>query len=166
MSDVDWIAGLMRENYNALGFLPFEGIHQYVDAGNYVIQTDEVGRRVGYLLHGPIKWGQPVRVIQHCIQTDRRLHGYGEAAFETLVERCLSGGVSVISLRCAVDLPSLAFWRGQGFREHSIVAGGRHHPWIARLWLPVHDGLFAPAPVAARAAQAQAVKRIQLCGEC
>ena len=122
-----WITGLMRENYDAVGFIPEPTIrYRYVGQGQYVLQTDERGRRLGYLLHGPLAPGGVCVVTQHVIEADRRLHGYGEAAWQMLLERCRRAGVDTIRLRCASDLPSLEFWRAQGFFVYGSVPGGTH----------------------------------------
>lgn len=135
---VSWIAGLMRENYEAVGFIPDTKLRDhYLAHERYVLQTDESGRRVGYLLHGVPQPGHSLTVAQHCIQVDRRSHGYGEAALAELIERADRVGCPSIRVRCATDLDSLEFWLGQGFRLLEVVPGGvRRQRQIARLWLP------------------------------
>ena len=141
---VSWIAGLMRENYDAVGFLPFEALRdQYIGHERYVLQSDERGRRVGYLLHGSPQAGRSLNVAQHCIQVDRRQNGYGEQALKILIDRAERAGCTAIYVRCATDLESLGFWRGQGFELRDIVSGGkRRNRTIARLWLPLTRPLF------------------------
>jgi len=120
-----WIIGLMRENYEAVGFIPASTVEQrYIAQGRAIIQADERGRKVGYLLHGALRYAAPLSVAQHCIQTDSRLRGYGETAVRTLIERAEQAGVSAITVRCADDLPSVDFWRGQGFQTRCIIPGG------------------------------------------
>jgi len=134
-----WIAGLMRENYEAVGFIPEPTVaRQYVANGRYVIQRDEVGRRVGYLLHGSPAYGHSLNVAQHCIQYERRRHGYGEDALSELIARAENAGVSGITARVGTDLEALNFWLSQGFRFRDVVPGGqRRQRSIARLWLPL-----------------------------
>ena len=117
----------MRENYDAVGFIPEPTIRQrYVAYGQYVLQTDERGRRLGYLLHGPLIDGGIAVVTQHVISDDKRFHGYGEQAWQTFLQRCTQAGVDTIRLRCASDLPSVAFWQAQGFRLYGTMPGGNH----------------------------------------
>lgn len=129
----------MRENYEAIGFIPLPTIiHRYVARDRYVLQHDERGRRIGYLLYGAFQYGRPVTIAQHCIQYDSRLHGYGEGALNTLIDRASHAGVSAVLLRCATDLEALHFWRAQGFSLIEAVPGGKQRGrTIARLWLPL-----------------------------
>lgn len=122
----DWITGLMAENYNAVGFIPKPTVeHRYIKYGRYVLQTDERGQKVGYLLHGKIQQGYPVVVSQHCIQYEKRLKGYGAQAFQILKERAERGGASSIKLRCADDLPAVLFWQSVGFEIVRVTPGGQ-----------------------------------------
>jgi hypothetical protein len=124
--DVSWITGLMRQNYDAVGFLPeFAIAEQYVANGRYVVQTDERGRKVGYLLHGKPTPGGILTVAQHCIETDKRLRGYGQDAFKVLLERARISNCRAIKVRCASDLPSNEFWQAMGLKRVNVQAGGR-----------------------------------------
>ncbi len=139
-----WITGLMRENCESVGFLTYESVRdQYVANGRYVLQADEAGRTVGYLLHGAPRVGRSLNVAQHCIEYDRRRHGYGEQALKALIERAERAGASAIRARVATELDALHFWRAQGFQVRDIVPGGaRRGRSIARLWLPLHVPLL------------------------
>lgn len=145
-----WIAGLMRENYDAVGFIPEPTVaRQYITQGRYVLQEDEAGKRVGYLLHSAPTYGRPLSIAQHCIQHDRRRHGYGEGALGELISRSRCVGASCITARVGTDLEALDFWMAQGFRLIEIAPGGqKRRRQIARLWLPLALPLFDtdPAP--------------------
>ena len=122
MGVASWIAGLMRENYDAVGFIPEPTVdRQYVALGRYVLQEDEAGRLTGYLLHAAPAYGHPLSVAQHCIQYDRRRHGYGEAALRDLIARAEAIGASCVTARVATDLDALGFWLSQGFEVRDIV---------------------------------------------
>lgn len=142
-----WIAGLMRANSDALGFVPLPTLeHQYIQAGRYILQRDERGCRVGYLLHGAARAGCPLVITQHCIDGDHRLHGYGDVALRTLIQRATQAGASSIRLRCALDNESLAFWQAEGFVLADIIPGGQaRQRQIVRLWLPLDLPLFKEA---------------------
>ena len=115
MSDTSWIAGLMRHNYEAVGFLPLSALdRQYIANDRYIIQSHENGNRVGYLLHGKPTAGGILSVAQHCIEDDKRLNGYGQQAFEALLERARQANCRAIKVRCAQGLPSNDFWRRMG----------------------------------------------------
>ncbi len=85
-----------------------------------MLQEDEVGRRVGYLLHGKPTQGGLLVVSQHCIDTDKRLRGYGEKAFQEVIERARQANCKGIKLRCAEGLESNAFWQAQGLEVVSV----------------------------------------------
>lgn len=120
-----WITGLMRENYEAVGFVPATTVRwRYVAQGQYILQCDERGRPVGYLLHGPLVQHGIGVITQHVIQDERRLHGYGETAIQAFLSRAQQAGVDTIRLRCAADLPSQHFWQQQGFQTYQVVPGG------------------------------------------
>lgn len=118
---LSWIAGLMRQNYEAVGFIPIATVQsQYVATGRYVFQSDEAGRPVGYLLHGALRPGRILVVSQHCIDLEKRLHGYGENAFKTVVERARIANCRGIKLHCAADLESNAFWQAMDLHLVSV----------------------------------------------
>ena len=126
MSTTSWIAGLMRTNYSALGFIPDTTLAQrYIAKNRYILQTDERGRRVGYLLHGAIHCASPVVISQVMIDYDKRLRGYGETAVNELLRRAEIGGASSIKLRCAADLPAVHFWQSCGFKVVGVEPGGK-----------------------------------------
>lgn len=121
MNATSWITGLMRENYDAVGFIPEPTVQtQYIANGRYILQCDERGMPVGYLLHGQLAAGEILVVSQHCIELDKRMRGYGEAAFRELVERARLANCRSIKLRCAQDLPSNNFWRSVGMSVASV----------------------------------------------
>jgi hypothetical protein len=116
--DLSWIVGLMKANSEAVGFIPETTLEEdYLTTGRYILQCNEQGQRVGYLLHGLPRPGGLLVVSQHCIDMDKRLHGYGEEAFRELVERARIANCRGIKLRCAEDLESNVFWQSQGL-EH------------------------------------------------
>lgn len=139
-----WIAGLMAENYDAIGFIPVGTIRdRYLAKQRFILQLDERGRRVGYLLHGAIRYGRPVVISQHCIQYDKRLRGYGEMAFRALLKRANLVGASSIRLRCADDLPALLFWQSIGFQVVQVVPGGeKRRRMIVEMVYPLALPLF------------------------
>lgn len=137
MDITSWITGLMRLNYEAVGFVTEPTVrNRYVALGRYVLQTDERGKAVGYLLHGPAKPGKPVTIIQHCIELDRRNLGYGQAAVQEVVRRAQSRNAAGIRLRVASDLEAVHFWQSCGFSIINTVPGGKtRNRMIIRMWL-------------------------------
>lgn len=123
---VSWICGLMAENTDALGFIPSTTVAQrYVRHTRFILQDNERGRHVGYILYGALQYARPVTVAQHCIQYESRLRGYGEAAVAELERRAVYVGCPAIKLRCADDNPgAVAFWQNCGFVARNVVPGG------------------------------------------
>jgi len=125
MNIANWIAGLMAENTDALGFIPNTTVEtRYVAKHRYILQTNERGKAVGYLLYGALRYGQPVVISQACIQYEKRMRGYGEKAFLELLRRAKLAGASSIHLRCADDLPAVQFWQSLGFQVFKVEPGG------------------------------------------
>jgi hypothetical protein len=137
----------MGHNTDALGFIPKPTVqHRYIAHHRYVLQTDEHGHPVGYLLHGAIRRGAAVVISQHCIEVDARRKHYGIVAFQQFLSRCQRAGASSIHLRVADDLPAVEFWRSCGFQTKAIVPGGeRRGRMIVEMSLPLDLPLFSVA---------------------
>lgn len=115
----------MRANYEAVGFIPEPTVrHRYITCHRYILQEDERGKLVGYLLHGALQRGKPCVISQHLIDYDYRRRHYGWLAFQEFVRRCEFAGVSSIHLRVADDLPSVQFWQSCGFQTIRVLPGG------------------------------------------
>ena len=129
----------MSHNTDALGFIPEPTVrHRYIAQDRYVLQTDEHGHPVGYLLHGSLRRAHPCVISQHCIDFDARRRHYGVLAFQVFLERCQRAGVSSITLRVADDLPAVQFWQACGFQTKAIVPGGqRRNRIIIEMQLPL-----------------------------
>lgn len=140
-----WIAGLMAENYEAVGFIPITTLReQYLAKDRYIVQGDERGQSVGYLLHGALKYGRSLVVSQHCIQYEKRLRGHGKAAFIELVRRARLANASSIVLRCAEGLPAVQFWQSLGFQIVKVEPGGtRRGRMIFKMVYPLSLPLFS-----------------------
>ena len=135
----------MRENYEAVGFIPQTTVaNRYVADNQYILQNDERGRAVGYLLHGKLSYAKSAVISQHCIQYEKRLRGYGQEAFREFLHRCEVAQVSSIHLRVAQDLPAVEFWQSCGFVPVSIVPGGeRRNRYIVVMRLGLSLPLIA-----------------------
>lgn len=118
--DVAFIVGLMRDNYEAVGFLPETAIIERYASMQAIIQTDMRGNRVGYLLHGKPTPGGLLTVAQHVIEFDVRQLGHGHDAVATLIDRANQANCRAIVLRCAEELPSNLFWQSCGFIKTSV----------------------------------------------
>lgn len=123
MQDKNFIIGLMRENYDALGFIPATTIEtRYLANGLYVVQRDLRGRNTGYVLHGnPSHRNNYEMVIsQAVIDYDNRNRGFGNLAVQQIVARAEQVNARRIRLSCADDLDANLFWQSIGF-EHILI---------------------------------------------
>src|SRR5438128_8780512 len=100
----------MKVNPSALGFIPITAIAKAVKEDRLCVCSLN-GRRVGYLLSGPIRKGRDVSVYQICVEEKHRGTGVGHVLFNDLRNRAKSAGSKGIRLRCAKDLPANRFWR-------------------------------------------------------
>jgi len=118
MDDISYIVGLMRENTDAVGFIPQTTVEsRYVREERYIIQADERGKRTGYVLHGKPTAGGVLTIAQAVIDHDFRERGHGRLAVESVIERARFAKVREIVLRCADDLEANVFWRALGFTK-------------------------------------------------
>lgn len=116
MNDLAFITGLMRDDYDAVGFIPAPKIASYYIAnGQYAIQRDRRGRRVGYILHGKPTPNGILSITQAIVEVDRRGQGFGDSAVKTVLDRAVAGGCRAVKLRCGEDLSANEFWRREGF---------------------------------------------------
>jgi hypothetical protein len=134
----------MAHNTDALGFIPEPTVrHRYISQHRYILQTDERGNPVGYLLHGALRRAQPCVISQHCIDYDARRRHYGLLAFREFLRRCEVAGSSSIHLRVAEDLDAVQFWQSCGFTVDAVVPGGeRRQRIIIEMVLPIALPLF------------------------
>lgn len=142
MNDTAFIVHLMRTETDALGFIPSTAIKtRWIPTGRYIIQRNRTGRRVGYLLHGPLHQGKPLHVNQVCIDIDDRLCTYAAQAVTELIKRARTVRATEIRLRCALDLPANQFWTAMGFIPQTVTDGGRRRKRkIVHYTLPIaHD---------------------------
>lgn len=126
MTDEDFIVELMRRDTDALGFIPRPALHDRITRrGRFILQRDGFGRRRGYLLHGPPRPNQPLRIYQVCVDVDHRRILHATQMLDELLRRAREGGATEILLRCATDLAANAFWRAIGAIPTATIQGGR-----------------------------------------
>jgi GNAT superfamily N-acetyltransferase len=115
LNDLDFIIGLMRQNYEALGFIPQTTIEQrYIAQGQFVIQS-LFGKPVGYILHGKPVVGGILTIPQAVIDFDFRDRGYGMDAVQAVIDRAKQKNCRAVKVRVAADLNANTFWKSAGF---------------------------------------------------
>lgn len=139
---------LMRQNYEAVGFIPRPRMEQYALRGQLLVETEN-GDPCGYLVFGAEAWPY-MRVYQAVIQYDARRREHGLALVARLVAIGRERGAAAISLWCADGLEANDFWKSVGFRFAGKrdgsktfrgrvgVRGRRHNRWL----LTLAPGLF------------------------
>lgn len=119
-----WIAGLMKANSNLVGFIPEPTVqNRYIKKHQLILQHDNLGNKVGFLLHGPVRYAQPVTISQAVIDFDKRWKGYGCVAVNELVNRAVIRNATCVKLRCATNMDAIDFWKTMGFEIVSIDLG-------------------------------------------
>lgn len=113
--DLEFVIGLMKQNTDALGFIPETTVDQrYIRQGRFIIQKRN-GNPVGYVLHGKPTAGGVLSIAQAVIDYDFRQRGHGMDAISTLIDRAKAVNCRAIKLRCADDLQANSFWQQIGF---------------------------------------------------
>lgn len=126
MDATAYICGLMRENTNAVGFIPEPAIRErFVKPGRYILQQDRWRKVVGYLIYGPISPDGTLRVHQAAIELDKRFKHFGQMAVIELINRARHLQARCITLRCAEDLEAVVFWHQCGFHATHLSKGGQ-----------------------------------------
>lgn len=138
---LDYVESLMRQNYEAVGFLPRPRLEQYALRGQVLVETEN-GEPCGYLVFGKAAWPF-LRVYQSVVQYDARRRDHGLALVARLIAIGRERGAAAISLWCADDLEANAFWREAGFsfagqRDGGKRRGRKHNRWV----LTLTPGLF------------------------
>ena len=122
LTDLSFIQSLADKNENAVGFIPYSGIAQYIADGDYILQRDNRGRRVGYVLHGKPQPGGILTVAQLVIEFDYRQRGHAMDTMRELIARANAVNMREIKLTCADDLLAAhELWRAVGFERTRTI---------------------------------------------
>lgn len=133
---------LMRDNYDAVGFLPRSALERAEHENRIYYQIDD-GCWVGYLLVGPIYPQKPVYIWQECIDKGARRYGSGKRCFEKLLFDAKVLGAYSIRLRCAEGLESNLFWQSMGFKVIEVdTTPNKRKRAVFRYELVVTPSLF------------------------
>jgi GNAT superfamily N-acetyltransferase len=126
MTDLRLIIELMRQNTDALGFIPHPDLKtRWIHQGRYLMQRDARNRRIGYLLHGPIHPNGDLFLNQICLELDKRRRAHATRLLSELIALAAFRGARQIRLRCAQDLEAIEFWRSVGAIPSPPVPGGK-----------------------------------------
>jgi len=144
MDDYTFVIGLMRDNYESVGFIPQTTIKtRYFPKHQYIIQRDNHGKPIGYILYGKPTPGGTLTVAQHVIDYDFRLKGYGHDALKDLIDIATQSNCKDISLRCAENLQSNSFWQAEHFSlSNTTHPNNRRNRAINHYYKPIWTPLF------------------------
>lgn len=143
MDDLSFILGLMKQNTDALGFIPGSTVaDRYIAKGRYIIQSPS-GVAVGYILHGKPVAGHILTIAQAVVEYERREQGHGMDAVNELIERARRANCRSIVLKCAEDLKANHFWLTAGFEKTSVLQkANRRNRAINVYVMDLWPGLF------------------------
>jgi hypothetical protein len=135
---ITYVEDLMRENYEAVGFIPKPRLEHYGRSGQILLESEN-GELCGYLIFG--NGCQRLKVYQACIQHDARRRQHGLSLVGRLIKEASIRRCEMISLWCADDLDANGFWKEAGFMFGTQRKGGKkrdrmHNLWIMRLPTP------------------------------
>src|ERR1035437_8065890 len=106
--DLRYVESLMRQNYEAVGFIPKPRLEQYALRGQLLVENEN-DEPCGYLVFGKTAWPY-LRVYQSVVQYDARRREHGLALVRRLVAIGQERGAAAISLWCADALDANVFW--------------------------------------------------------
>jgi len=121
MDDIKFVRRLMKENSEALGFIPLSALEKAYDESRLLVYSEN-NERIGYLLFGPIKNGKDVTIWQICVNEKKRKMGFGKKLFNQFHKLAIETGAKGIRLRCADDLPANYFWKSLSFKLISTIS--------------------------------------------
>ncbi len=138
MNDFEFIVGLMRDNYEAVGFLPRIAVSNYLTERSHVLIPNK-----GYLLYENPKPYQILRIAQSCVDYDLRQRGYGQQMIAQVIADAEAHYVSAIRLRCAENLDANNFWAAMGFEKIRILSPDNQRHRRINVWQKtITAGLF------------------------
>lgn len=142
---------LMRDNYEAVGFLPESALRRAEAEGRLWHQVDQ-GEWCGYLISGPLVYGRSARVWQECVDKSARRFGSGQRLYAAFEGACLRAGATSIRLRCAEDLEANVFWAAMGLHIFRVAAAHNRrrrqiHEYVKHLRHPSLIEFAAPPTV-------------------
>lgn len=138
--DAQLIIDLMRSERDKLGFVPIPYLLKQIRSKDCVIwQRDDSGRRIGYIIHTPIKPGREIRIWLSVIDVDRRRRKFATRALADLISKAYKSDAPLIRLRCAADLPANHFWLASGFNHIATIKPPTRNPRDLNLYTITRD---------------------------
>jgi GNAT superfamily N-acetyltransferase len=134
MRDLDYIVNVANLCPHTLGFIPWSTIQRvHLARGLWLPITSRRGRRVGFMLHGPLRADYPLRIYQCAVEPDHRLKEAATRAVAELKKRARDCGAPEIILRCRQNLEANLFWLALGAQLVDV------HPGGLALGIPVNE---------------------------
>lgn len=146
--DVKYVSHLQNKEYQSVGFLPHQALHEYHDRGQIILAAEN-DDPCGYMIyydgrHGNRPRNHPaaIRVRQIAIEDPLRRIAHATGLISRLIYHAQTTGFQRLELWCAIDLDAMKFWRALGFTEGKVRIGGDKDGRIHAFWtLAVPDPL-------------------------
>ena len=123
--DLPFILDLSRKHSEAVGWIPAEGMEQYM-RWRLVTMAILNDQPAGYLLckHDVKDLPSVTQVHQACVCYDVRLRKLGLSLVRKVELAAATAGNGVMQLWCAADLEANDFWKAAGFSAWALREGG------------------------------------------
>jgi len=131
IKDLLIIDKLLKENINAVGFIPktyFEKAVWNGEKNAIVLICEANADPVGYVYITPGKNFGYAKIQQIAVRNDARRLQYGTALISVCKKFCKKFYRNGFTLRCRTDLESNFFWESLGFKKYGVWEKGRYNP--------------------------------------
>lgn len=125
-----YVLSLQSKHHEAVGHLPPAALREYVQRDQIILDYEN-NQPCGYLLYYDGRNGNPprsnphhVRIYQCCVPDDARRILHGTTLINKLLQRIDPSRFAALTLWCATDLDSNAFWNALGFINDNLRIGG------------------------------------------
>ena len=122
LPDLRYILDASKSATESIGFVPTSKLLWLLERRQVAVNVTN-GDLTGFCVHG--RTGPVVKIWQLWIQSDARRIEYGTSLVRHVVRTTAEHDVFAIGLRCATDLPAIAFWQEIGFTCVRAVNGGK-----------------------------------------
>lgn len=121
LNDLPFILSASKTAREEIGFIPSPKLAWLCDRNQIALSVCN-GDLCGFVVHG--RTGPVLKIWQIWMRSDARRIEYGTALLEHVVRTSTKHDIYGISLRCATDLPAIAFWEQLRFLRSKTVRGG------------------------------------------
>lgn len=121
LNDLPFILSASKTAREQIGFVPSPKL-AWLCERNQVALSVANGDLVGFVVHG--RTAPLIKIWQIWMRPDARRIEYATQLVQHVVQTTTKHDAFAIQLRCATDLPALAFWESLGFSCQKRLKGG------------------------------------------